>query len=180
MKNIVYRLSCFLFLLSLTATAVAQELVFPPPAAEISAANRATLDPWSGRWAGTFDVYDTRGTRTTRLSVSQHYWWDGAVQRATFVEVDANGTQTTANAANYQDAAGNLVCTVEKSNGERSLHVGTVTDGYLFWHANRPDTTEVFKERVEGAGEAAVYAIDGFGVYGGQAYLFSGRYARPE
>jgi len=39
MKNIVYRLSCFLFLLSLTATAVAQELVFPPPAAEISAAN---------------------------------------------------------------------------------------------------------------------------------------------
>ena len=96
MKNIVYRLSCFLFLLSLMATAVAQELVFPPPAAEISAANRATLDPWSGRWAGTFDVYDTRGTRTTRLSVSQHYWWDGAVQRATFVEVDANGTQTTA------------------------------------------------------------------------------------
>ena len=38
----------------------------------------------------------------------------------------------------------------------------------------------VFKERVEGAGEAAVYAIDGFGVYGGQASLFSGRYARPE
>ena len=151
--------------------------VFPPPAPNISAENRAVLDPWTGRWAGSFVVYAPDGAAVTRLTVEQHYRWDGSRQRATFEETDGAGNVVTAEATNYQGADGRLVCTVVKSTGERSLHFGRVTDGYLFWSAERPGTRETFRERVE-VGDDGVrrYAIDGFGVYGDDAYLFAGSY----
>ncbi|MEM8782972.1 MAG: hypothetical protein AAGE65_08980 [Planctomycetota bacterium] len=165
---------------ALPARSSAELPEFPTPAEGISTENRAILDPWTGRWAGEFVVYAADGAVLTRLRVEQHYRWDGPIQRATFREVNERGEVVTAEAANYQDAQGRLICTVEKSNGERSLHVGRMSDGYLFWSADRPGVTETFRERVEGEGSAAAYEIHGLGVYDGAAYLFHGRYERPD
>ncbi|MEM1107999.1 MAG: hypothetical protein AAGH99_04830 [Planctomycetota bacterium] len=157
------------------------ELAFPPPATTISDENRAILDPWTGRWAGEFVVYAVDGSVLTRLDVRQHYRWDGPIQRATFHETDQDGNVVTAEAANYEDEQGRLVCTVVKSNGERSLHFGQMSDGYLFWHAKREGTVETFKERVvseAGAdgNEFRTYRIDGYGIYGSSSFLFAGAY----
>ncbi|MEM9881444.1 MAG: hypothetical protein AAF800_00820 [Planctomycetota bacterium] len=161
-------------------TSVADEsLVFPEPADTISDENRAILDPWTGEWRGEFVVYAVDGGVLTRLQVRQTYRWDGDIQRATFHETDPEGNVTTAEAANYQDAEGRLVCTVEKSGGERSLHFGRLSDGYLFWSADRPGTAETFRERVVGQGDEATYTIHGLGVYDGTPLLFHGEYARP-
>ncbi|MEM6458266.1 MAG: hypothetical protein AAF710_02615 [Planctomycetota bacterium] len=161
------------------AVAADEPLVFPDPADTISDENRAILDPWTGEWRGEFVVYAVDGSVLSRLQVRQTYRWDGDVQRATFHETDQDGNVTTAEAANYQDAEGRLVCTVEKSGGERSLHFGQVSDGYLFWSADRPGTAETFRERVVGEGDDATYTIHGLGVYDGTPLLFHGEYARP-
>ncbi|MEM6394523.1 MAG: hypothetical protein AAF797_17285 [Planctomycetota bacterium] len=155
------------------------ELVFPQAGESMSAENRAILDPWTGQWQGEFVVYAVDGSVLTRLQVRQRYWWDGDIQRAEFHETNEKGEVVTAVAANYEDDQGRLVCTVEKSNGERSLHFGKMSDGYLFWSADRPGVTETFRERVEGQGAGAAYAINGLGVYGGTPFLFYGWYTRP-
>lgn len=156
-------------------------LEFPQAGESISAENRAILDPWTGHWEGEFVVYNVDGSVLTRLQVRQRYWWDGDIQRAEFHETNEKGEVVTARAANYEDAQGRLVCTVEKSTGERSLHFGALSDGYLFWSANRPGTVEVFKERVavepgEGGAELRSYEINGYGIYGQSSFLFAGSY----
>ncbi|MEM9419379.1 MAG: hypothetical protein AAGA25_10070 [Planctomycetota bacterium] len=173
----ILSLALMLFLLVPTSGA----LEFPEPADTITDENRAILDPWTGHWEGRFKVYRPDGSLLTVLDVKQHYRWDGVVQRATFHETDQDGNVTTAEAANYQDAQGRLVCTVVKSNGERSLHLGTWSDGYLFWHADRPGTLESFKERVavepvDGEAVQRTYEINGYGIYGKSSFLFAGSY----
>ncbi|MEM1212673.1 MAG: hypothetical protein AAGI68_10290 [Planctomycetota bacterium] len=182
MKMIAFRnhwLAVLTGVLCLWVALDSRGLEFPQAGGSISDENRAILDPWTGHWQGEFVVYAVDGSVLTRLQVRQRYWWDGHIQRAEFHETNEKGEVVTARAANYQDAQGRLVCTVEKSNGERSLHFGQMSDGYLFWSADRPGVTETFRERVEGEGQAAAYAINGLGVYDGSAFLFYGRYVRP-
>ncbi|MEO1237855.1 MAG: hypothetical protein AAFX76_13810 [Planctomycetota bacterium] len=143
---------------------------------------REILDPWTGTWHGEFIVYGQNGEKQTTLDVRQRYWWDGDIQRAEFVETDPDGNVVTAEARNYADANGRLVCEVDKSTGESSKHFGTFTDGYLFWHGDTPGRVETFRERVEvdDAGRRT-YTITGFGAYGRgesqQFFFFVGRYA---
>ena len=87
----------------------------------------------------------------------------------------------TADARNYV-ADGRLICEVDKSNGESSRHLGTVSDGQLFWHRKEPGAIETFMESVDADEEGEFYVINGFGIYGegdaAQAFLFRGRYQR--
>ncbi|MEM9914455.1 MAG: hypothetical protein AAF911_05805 [Planctomycetota bacterium] len=151
----------------------------PPTYTEDEA--RAILDPWTGSWEGTFKVYGQDGRLQTTLEVQQTYRWDGDIQVARFVETAADGTVTTADARNYRDEQGRLVCEVEKSNGESSTHFGTFTDGTLFWHADTPIRVESFRERVvtDEHGQRS-YDIDGFGGYGSTErrnyFVFAGSY----
>ena len=149
---------------------------------------RTILDPWTGKWAGEFKVYGQDGQLLTTLKVEQHYRWDGDIQRAKFRETDAQGNVVTADARNYVDDQGELVCEVDKSTGESSKHRGNFADGYLFWHGKTPGRVETFRERVvvDEQGQRT-YEINGFGVYGegkqANYFLFAGRYravAEPE
>ena len=142
---------------------------------------RQILDPWTGKWAGVFKVHAPDGTVLTRLEVEQHYRWDGQVQVATFKETDTQGNVVTADAKNYVDAQGRLVCEVVKDTGEASQHWGHFTDGYLFWYGDTPGRIETFRERVAVDEEGRrTYEINGFGVYGhgenASHFLFAGSY----
>jgi len=151
-----------------------------PPTYRVEEA-RAILDPWTGTWRGEFRVYGQDGRLQTTLEVQQVYRWEGDIQVARFIETGADGTVTTADARNYRDERGRLVCEVRKSTGESSTHFGTFTDGYLFWHADTPDRVEAFRERVvtDEHGQRS-YDIDGFGGYGEAAsrryFVFAGSY----
>ncbi|MEM7624492.1 MAG: hypothetical protein AAF333_02570 [Planctomycetota bacterium] len=142
---------------------------------------REVLDPWTGSWAGQFKVYAQDGRLLTTLDVKQRYRWDGDIQRAEFHETDQDGNVVTADAKNYVDDQGRLVCEVFKSTGEESKHFGNFTDGYLFWYGQTPGRIETFRERVavDAAGQRT-YEITGFGVYGegkgASHFLFSGSY----
>lgn len=159
--------------------------VTPPAASAASEVTvdegRAILDPWTGSWAGEFKVYAQDGRLLNTLDVQQRYWWDGDIQRATFTETAEDGAVVTADAKNYVDNQGRLVCEVVKSTGETSKHYGNTSDGFLIWHGKTPGRVETFRERVavDDAGQRA-YEITGFGVYGqGEAasyFLFSGSY----
>ena len=142
---------------------------------------RAILDPWTGAWAGQFKVYAQDGRLLTTLDVKQHYRWDGDIQRAEFHETDQDGHVITAEAKNYRDEQGRLVCEVVKSTGEASKHFGNFVDGYLFWYGNPPGRIETFRERVAVDEEGQrTYEITGFGVYGqgdkATQFFFSGSY----
>ncbi|MEO0587779.1 MAG: hypothetical protein AAF078_09080 [Planctomycetota bacterium] len=141
----------------------------------------AFLDRWTGHWRGRFTVYSQSGEVVTALDVEQRYRWDGEVQRATFREVDAaTGAVVTADARNYVDDTGRLVCEVKKSNGESSRHLGRVEDGRLFWFANEPGRVETFVEAVIEDERGRAYTIAGFGMYGtgehATHFVFDGRY----
>lgn len=156
-------------------------LVTLPASAVTVDEGRAILDPWTGSWAGRFKVYAQDGTLLNVLDVEQRYWWDGDVQTARFKETDQSGTVVTADAKNYVDKQGRLVCEVHKSTGESSKHWGNVADGYLFWYGDTPGRIETFRERVAVDDQGRrTYEINGFGVYGkGEAashFLFSGSY----
>lgn len=163
----------------------------PPPGPDEAprvdkAESLAFLDQWTGTWRGRFTVFSHSGRLVTELDVQQRYWWDGEVQRAEFHEtVVGTGVVTTAEARNYVDEHGRLVCEVDKSNGESSRHFGRVVDGELFWFAKEDGRVETFREsvRVDEDG-ARSYVIDGFGRYGegvGASYfVFAGVYQGVE
>ncbi|MEM1210276.1 MAG: hypothetical protein AAGI54_13510 [Planctomycetota bacterium] len=145
------------------------------------------LDQWTGSWEGTFVVYHLDGRVATTLHVRQRYWWEGDTQRAEFHETDADtGDVTTADARNFVDDRGRLVCVVEKSTGETTTHYGRITGNELFWFNHLPGRVESFREAVQRveptptnpSGNA--YTIAGFGVYGtgddASHFTFAGRY----
>ncbi|MEM8495662.1 MAG: hypothetical protein AAF663_09785 [Planctomycetota bacterium] len=136
----------------------------------------AAFEPFDGEWRGTFQVFSAEGELLTELSVEQSYRWEGDVQMAAFREVDRAGNVTTANAKNFRNEAGELICRVEKSTGDVTEHVGRVTDGNLFWYG----PNECFREEVVTINGVPSYTIDGFGTYGDQTLLFKGRYQRVE
>lgn len=143
---------------------------------------RAKLDALTGTWRGTFEVFTQEGGLHASLDVTQEYWWDGFVQRGRFVEVDSRGRRITAEARNFIDERGRLVCVVEKSSGETSRHMGRLVSDSLTWHRRDEDTIETFVERVNEDGEPAIYEIVGMGVYGPpddrSRFVFRGRYEK--
>ncbi len=134
---------------------------------------------FTGKWKGAFKVYTHDGRLINQIEVEQRYWWEGNVQRATFVEKARDGKIVRAHARNYEEH-NKLYCAVEKDNGEKSLHLGHYEDGALFWYRREEGKLESFKERVLQGVAGKEYHIDGFGVYdsGKEAshLLFEGRY----
>ncbi len=141
--------------------------------------SREIFAPFTANWKGIFKVYTHDGRLLHQIEVEQRYWWEGNVQRATFVEKASDGKITRAQAKNYE-ANGKLYCAVEKDNGEKSLHLGHYEDGALFWYRKEEGRIESFKERVVAGPRGKEYHIDGFGVYGSgesaSQFLFEGRY----
>ncbi|MGH7452311.1 MAG: hypothetical protein ACRENG_13270 [bacterium] len=139
------------------------------------------LDPFNANWRGEFKVYNFDGKLINQLEVEQRYSWKGDEQHGVFTERQRNGKVVRARARNYEKD-GQLVCEVEKDNGERTVHFGRFEDGALFWHRQTPDgkITESFKERVVKTLAGREYQIDGLGIYknesGASVLLFEGRY----
>lgn len=165
--------------LSLTASA--------EPAHEAPVAVFAALD---GVWEGTFAGYDTEGRELYRLRARHVYRTvDGERQAAELEDVLADGTVITGQGFNVarREADGSLTlrCVIDKSNGERVEHLGTVgraPDGapQLVWHSRAPERLEVFREVVRPEGDGWVYTIDGYGRYGETEVVMAGRYRKVE
>jgi hypothetical protein len=143
---------------------------------------REKLDALTGTWRGKFEVFTQEGRLHASLDVTQKYWWDGHVQRGRFVEVDSRGRRITAEARNFIDERGRLVCVVEKSSGEKTRHMGRLVSDSLAWHRRDEDTIETFVERVNANAESTMYEIVGMGVYGPaddrSRFVFRGRYEK--
>lgn len=143
---------------------------------------REKLDALTGTWRGTFEVFTQDGRLHEQLDVMQEYRWDGHVQRGRFVEIDAEGDRTTADARNFVDDRGRLVCEVVKSNGETTRHLGRLVRKSIAWHRRGEEVIETFIERVNTQAQPAVYQITGVGAYGPAAarshFVFRGRYER--
>ncbi len=141
--------------------------------------SREIFAPFTAHWKGVFKVYAYDGRLLDQIDVEQRYWWEGSVQRATFIEKARDGNVVRAQAKNYEEN-GKLFCAVEKDNGEKSLHRGHYEDGALFWFRSESGKIESFKERVVQGRAGKEYHIDGFGVYGrgkeASYLLFEGRY----
>ena len=140
---------------------------------------RAILDPFTGTWRGTFSVYSHDGRLLDQLETEHRYWWDGSVQRGTFIDTYPDGRVVRAEAQNYAED-GVLYCVVEKDNGERTVHRGHFEDGSLFWYRQEDDVTESFRERIIETPLGRAYHIDGFGAYGAGTetthFVYKGRY----
>jgi hypothetical protein len=139
------------------------------------------LEPFNANWRGEFKVYNFDGKLIDQLEVEQRYSWKGDEQHGVFTERHRNGKVIHARARNYEKD-GQLVCEVEKDNGERTAHFGHFEDGALFWYRQTPDgkITESFKERVVKTFAGREYQIDGLGIYKNEGsisvLLFEGRY----
>jgi len=160
------KLKLFMLLLVITFSAHAQSA-------------REIFAPFNAHWKGVFKVYAHDGLLLNAIEVEQRYWWDGNVQRATFIEKARDSKIVRAQARNYEEN-GKLFCAVEKDNGEQSLHLGHYEDGALFWFRKEEGKIESFKEKVVQGQAGKEYHIDGFGVYGSgkdtSHLLFEGRY----
>jgi hypothetical protein len=160
------KIKFFLLLLIFTFSAQAQT-------------SREIFTPFNAHWKGVFKVYTYDGHLLNTIEVEQRYWWEGNVQRANFSEKASDGKIVRAQARNYEEN-GKLFCTVEKDNGEKSLHLGHYEDGALFWFRKEEGKVESFKEKVVQGQGGKEYHIDGFGVYGSgkdaSQLLFEGRY----
>ena len=156
----------FIFALLLLATAAQAQT------------SREIFAPFTATWRGVFKVYTHDGCLLHQIRVEQRYWWEGNVQRATFVEKTSDGKVTRAHVKNYEEN-GKLYCAVEKDNGEKSLHLGQYEDGALFWYRKAEGKIETFKERIVLGPRGKEYHIDGFGIYGtgrdATPLLFEGR-----
>lgn len=158
-----------------------------PPAAEPPVAVYAALD---GTWEGTFAGYDARGRELYRIQARHSYRTvDGERQAAKIEDTMADGTVITGEGFNVAtrgpDGALRLHCLIEKSNGDRVEHRGTVgraPDGtpQLVWFTDEPGRLEVFREVVRRDGDGWVYTIDGFGRYGDTVVVMAGRYRKVE
>lgn len=139
------------------------------------------LERFNANWRGEFKVYNFDGKLIDRLEVEQRYSWKGEEQIGVFIERYKDGKVVRARARNYEKD-GQLVCEVEKDNGERTVHFGRFEDGALFWYRQTPDgkITESFKERVVKTQAGREYQIDGLGIYKNEdstsILLFEGRY----
>ena len=95
-------------------------------------------------------------------------------ETAIFVNTDRQTGEVTRQTAKNSIQDGKLLCEVQNSDGSVSTHSGRIEDGYLFWSHVSNQKIESFREWVDGE----VYYIEGFGVYGGVAFMFVGKYKR--
>lgn len=147
----------------------------------------STLD---GIWEGDFVGYDSTGRELYRIKARHSYRTvDGERQEARIEDTMPDGTVITGQGYNIakQEADGSLslLCVIEKSDGDRVEHRGTVSkapDGVLqiVWHTDVPGRLEVFRELVRRVGGRWIYTIDGFGRYGDSVTVMAGRYAKVE
>ncbi|MEM8960055.1 MAG: hypothetical protein AAGD38_01130 [Acidobacteriota bacterium] len=143
----------------------------------------ASLD---GTWQGTFIGWSLDGVEQYRIDVRQTYRTiDANTQTVEITDRMADGTVITGTGQNIArrlaDGTLELICIVEKSNGDRVEHKGRLIediDGQkaLVWYSDGPGRQESFREAVRGD----LYAIDGMGRYGKTMYLMAGRYERVE
>ncbi|MCB1034429.1 MAG: hypothetical protein KDD47_11415 [Acidobacteria bacterium] len=155
----------------------------PPSGAPVSV--YAELD---GSWEGEFVGYDTAGEEVYRIRVRQTYRTvDAETQVVEIADTMPDGTVITGTGANtarrLPDGGLELLCRVEKSNGEKVVHrgrLGLAPDGgpQLVWSSREGERFETFRETVRGHGDEAVYSIDGVGRYGESVVVMAGRYRR--
>lgn len=172
------RLLSFVLLIAAGGAAHAEE---PPAPSAVFAA----LD---GTWEGTFAGYDAEGRELYRIHARHTYRTvDGERQAAEIEDTLADGTVITGEGYNVArrrpDGSLVLLCQIEKSNGERVEHQGTLgqaPDGtpQLVWHSREPGRLEIFREVVRREGDGWVYTIDGYGRYGDTEVVMAGRYRK--
>jgi len=141
-----------------------------------------------GTWQGSFVRYDEHGKELYRLRVKQVYRTiNPATQKVEIEDFMPDGTKITGvgenTASRGLDGSWRLRCRVVKSNGDQEEHEGQIVKGpdgdeQILWCTNKPDRTELFRERVHKQGRATIYLIDGVGRYGGRLILMSGSYRR--
>src|SRR5438093_1701479 len=108
-----------------------------------------------GTWYGSFVGYDERGRELYRLRVRQIYRTiNSTTQKVEIEDLMADGTKITGVGENIAsrgpDGSWRLLCKVAKSNGDRVEHEGRLGKGpdgeeQIFWYANKPDRTELFR-----------------------------------
>lgn len=159
----------------------------PPPATPPKPVDVfAALD---GRWKGQFVGYDVTGKELYRIDVEQTYETvDAQTQVVRIRDTDASGKTVTGQGKNIarrrSDGSLELLCIVEKSNGETVRHEGRVIKGadgskQLVWYSQTKDRSETFREAVGPTGDGGTaYTIDGMGRYGETLILMRGRYLR--
>ena len=147
---------------------------------------REALEPFTGRWTGSFVVYAADGEQIDSLVAEHTYRWEGDVQVGTHIDrYPATGRVDTSRVRNYVED-GRLVCEVTKADGTTTVHVGRVQDGAIIWHRRtEAGLVESYRERVVSTPTGREYRIDGFGAYpdgtGTLSHvLFTGRYREVE
>ncbi len=143
-----------------------------------------------GAWEGEFVGWDTKGEELYRIRVRQEYRTvDAETQEVGITDTMADGTVIRGRGRNIArrraDGSLELLCIVEKSNGDRVEHRGRLIrgpggEGELVWWSHEPERTETFREAVRGEGASAVYSIDGVGRYGSSTVVMAGRYRRVD
>ncbi len=147
----------------------------------------AALD---GTWQGDFVGYDATGRELYRIKARHSYRIiDDERQEATIEDTMPDGTVITGQGYNIAkreaDGSLSLLCVIEKSDGDRVEHRGTVSrapDGVqqIVWSTDKPGRLEVFRELVRRVAGRSVYTIDGFGRYGDSVTVMAGRYSKVE
>ncbi|MEM7584737.1 MAG: hypothetical protein AAF560_15205 [Acidobacteriota bacterium] len=170
-------------LLLLSAAATAQ----PKPVEDRPVEVFAALD---GTWQGHFVGYDATGKELYRIKARHSYRTVDAVrQEARIADTMPDGTVITGQGYNIAkrqpDGSLSLLCVIEKSDGDRVEHHGTVSRGpdgvqQIVWFTDTPNRHEVFRELVRRVDGRWVYTIDGFGRYGDSVTVMAGRYGRVE
>lgn len=158
-----------------------------------SAAGGRPVDVYSaldGRWKGQFVGFDAQGKELYRIDVEQTYRTvDDHTQIVRIKDTDASGRTITGEGRNIArrrpDGSLELLCIVEKSNGDKVRHEGRLVRGadgstQLIWFSVASGRTETFREDVRTVPGGEVYTIDGMGLYGGTPILMHGRYRRTK
>ena len=174
-------LPCVFALLLVAVTASAAE----DPSSGPPVAVFADLD---GVWEGEFVGYDTMGKELYRIHVRQEYRTiDNERQAVKITDTSPDGTVVIGTGHNIArrrpDGSLELLCIVQKSNGDRVEHQGTLGRGpggeaQLVWWSDTPERTDTFREVVRHHGDRAEYTIDGVGRYGDSVVVMAGRYER--
>ncbi|MDA8016706.1 MAG: hypothetical protein MPN21_04585 [Thermoanaerobaculia bacterium] len=157
----------------------------------LSAEEGAPVDVFGeldGTWEGTFVGYDLEGIEQYRIQVRQVYRTvDDETQVVQIEDRMADGAVVRGEGANVArrlpDGSLELLCRVEKSNGDRVEHRGRLVSGpdgrkEIVWYSRESKRREMFREWVHHDAEGPVYAIEGVGQYGETTVVMSGRYRK--
>lgn len=143
-----------------------------------------------GKWKGNFIGYNSKGEILYKIEVMQIYKTvSDTTQEVDIEDKSEDGEVITGKGKNIAtlnpDGSYSLKCIVEKSNGDKVEHIGTLSKGpdgekNIIWYSNKPDRVETFRESVEKRYDGEYYLIQGMGIYGNTPILMSGSYKRVE